>query len=296
MVRSPDDLGEGLMKNKLQNFLEALFQTISDVLSIGEKKAIPLVLNHFKGKELLEIGTKLTYYYFAFFLLFFGWKIPSLFFSPLSNIGDFLAGVFGPIAFGWLIIGYLMQNKELKNSVKQTSEAQRLARDQLEFQKEVENQNRKDKQKKATTLFSIIPLEPDENTKNLIIKISREVHPIPTTPSFNIFKINFPISIKTINNIIYNVKIYNQYKRDDRIVFNPILIEKISPNNNKKINLTLSVTALEELRNWRKLKIPFNYINVNGDLKKNFIIIETTPFGFNCTIHNQRVKVLSSGH
>ena len=143
------------MKNKLQNFLEALFQTISDVLSIGEKKAIPLVLNHFKGKELLEIGTKLTYYYFAFFLLFFGWKIPSLFFSPLNNIGDFLAGVFGPIAFGWLIIGYLMQNKELKNSVKQTSEAQRLARDQLEFQKKINDEHKRQEHNRNQPIFEI---------------------------------------------------------------------------------------------------------------------------------------------
>ncbi|WP_417538225.1 hypothetical protein [Marinomonas sp.] len=49
----------------------------------------------------------------------------------MSGYGDFLAGFFSPIAFGWLVIGYLMQNKELKNSVEQTGEAQRLARDQL---------------------------------------------------------------------------------------------------------------------------------------------------------------------
>lgn len=143
------------MKNKLQNFLEALFQTISDALSIGEKKVIPWVLNHFRGKEILEIGTKLTYYYFVFFLLFFGWKIPSLFFSPLSNIGDFLAGVFGPIAFGWLIIGYLMQNKELKNSVEQTSEAQRLARNQLDFQIKVKNYDLIKEHNEAQPIFII---------------------------------------------------------------------------------------------------------------------------------------------
>ncbi|QRV22784.1 hypothetical protein [Marinomonas foliarum] len=143
------------MKNKLQNFLEKLFQTISDALSIGEQKVIHWMLNHFKGKELLEIGTKLTYYYFAFFLLFFGWKIPNLFFSPLSNIGDFLAGVFGPIAFGWLIIGYLMQNKELKNSVEQTSEAQRLARDQLDFQIKVKNYDLIKEHNEAQPIFII---------------------------------------------------------------------------------------------------------------------------------------------
>ncbi|MGP3372603.1 hypothetical protein ACTVFP_23250, partial [Escherichia coli] len=125
------------MKNKLLNYLSIFFHTVFDLLGIGETKVIHWMLNKFKGKELLEIGARFTYYYFAVFLLFFGWKIPSLFFSPLSNVGDFLAGVFGPIAFGWLIIGYLMQNKELKNSVEQTEKAQRLAREQLQFQKKV---------------------------------------------------------------------------------------------------------------------------------------------------------------
>ncbi|SBS36057.1 hypothetical protein MAQ5080_03345 [Marinomonas aquimarina] len=34
----------------------------------------------------------------------------------LNEIGDYLAGVFSPLAFGWLIYGYIIQNKELKLS------------------------------------------------------------------------------------------------------------------------------------------------------------------------------------
>lgn len=34
----------------------------------------------------------------------------------LNAIGDFLAGVFGPIAFLWLVLGYLQQGRELKLS------------------------------------------------------------------------------------------------------------------------------------------------------------------------------------
>lgn len=39
--------------------------------------------------------------------------IPDL---QLNAIGDFLAGVFGPIAFLWLVLGYLQQGRELKLS------------------------------------------------------------------------------------------------------------------------------------------------------------------------------------
>ncbi len=34
--------------------------------------------------------------------------------SNLNELGDFLAGVFTPLAFGWLVYGYLLQSKELR--------------------------------------------------------------------------------------------------------------------------------------------------------------------------------------
>jgi hypothetical protein len=38
--------------------------------------------------------------------------------TPLNELGDFLTGVFGPIAVFWLIIGYFQQGSELKLSVR----------------------------------------------------------------------------------------------------------------------------------------------------------------------------------
>ena len=32
----------------------------------------------------------------------------------LNELGDFLAGIFTPLAFGWLVYGYLLQSKELR--------------------------------------------------------------------------------------------------------------------------------------------------------------------------------------
>jgi hypothetical protein len=62
-----------------------------------------------------------------------------------SEMGDFLAGVFSPIAFFWLVLGYLQQQKELqqntkalelqaeelKNSVEQYRDMVSVAREQL---------------------------------------------------------------------------------------------------------------------------------------------------------------------
>ncbi len=34
--------------------------------------------------------------------------------KPLNELGDFLAGFFTPLAFGWLVYGYLLQSRELR--------------------------------------------------------------------------------------------------------------------------------------------------------------------------------------
>ncbi|WP_025120652.1 MULTISPECIES: hypothetical protein [unclassified Serratia (in: enterobacteria)] len=67
-----------------------------------------------------------------------------------NELGDFLAGVFSPVAFLWLVLGYLQQQKELqqntralelqavelKNSVDQYRDMVSVARDQLKMDQE----------------------------------------------------------------------------------------------------------------------------------------------------------------
>ncbi|MFJ2324980.1 hypothetical protein [Pseudomonas sp. NPDC087690] len=55
------------------------------------------------------------------------WKRTTLPTLELNAIGDFLAGVFGPIAFLWLVLGYIQQGRELKLS----SEALQLQAQEL---------------------------------------------------------------------------------------------------------------------------------------------------------------------
>ena len=45
-------------------------------------------------------------------IIYFNWK--SALSLKLNEWGDFLAGITAPIAFLWLIIGYMLQSKELK--------------------------------------------------------------------------------------------------------------------------------------------------------------------------------------
>lgn len=44
--------------------------------------------------------------------------------SKLSSIGSYLSGAFSPLAFYWLIYGYLLQNNKLKSEIKQLKKAE----------------------------------------------------------------------------------------------------------------------------------------------------------------------------
>jgi hypothetical protein len=61
-------------------------------------------------------GAVITGVYLCFIGLLVFLKRDSLPEMRLNEIGDFMAGAFGPIAFFWLILGYLQQGRELKLS------------------------------------------------------------------------------------------------------------------------------------------------------------------------------------
>ncbi|WP_085703882.1 hypothetical protein [Pseudomonas sp. B15(2017)] len=58
----------------------------------------------------------LTALYIGGAVIIMGAKFDDLIALKLNEIGDLAAGVFGPLAFLWLILGYLQQGKELKAS------------------------------------------------------------------------------------------------------------------------------------------------------------------------------------
>lgn len=95
-------------------------------------------------------GVALTFLYFVALIL----SIFYLGLTPMASwneFGDFLAGAFSPVAFLWLVLGYLQQQKELqqntralelqadelKNSVDQYKEMVRVANEQLEADRQV---------------------------------------------------------------------------------------------------------------------------------------------------------------
>lgn len=86
-----------------------------------------------------------------------------------NELGDFLSGAFSPVAFLWLVLGYIQQQKELqqntkalelqaeelKNSVEQYRKMVEVAREQLESDRELVFQDQERKEREVRPEVSI---------------------------------------------------------------------------------------------------------------------------------------------
>ncbi|WP_144173559.1 hypothetical protein [Pseudomonas sp. Kh13] len=81
-------------------------------------------------QHMVEVGSAATLIYLAGIAALTGDRIGTLGDMPLNEVGDFLAGAFGPVAFLWLVLGFLMQSEELKNTVDQHKAMVRVTREQ----------------------------------------------------------------------------------------------------------------------------------------------------------------------
>lgn len=85
------------------------------VISIANKrKQLPWHLR----QHMAEIGGALTLVYLVGIAALTWDRIATLGVMPLNEVGDFFAGAFGPVAFLWLVLGYLQQGDELRLSTK----------------------------------------------------------------------------------------------------------------------------------------------------------------------------------
>lgn len=79
------------------------------------------------NRVLAVIGIVLTSVYLYFIWQLIGDSYFRLETMPLNEVGDFLAGVFGPVAIFWLVLGFFQQGMELR----QNNEALRLQASEL---------------------------------------------------------------------------------------------------------------------------------------------------------------------
>ena len=87
------------------------------------------------NKRSLTIGIVVTVIWIAIIVciyLFTGLEHP----KSLNEFGDFLAGVFAPVAFFWLILGYMQQGKQLEQNTKALEQQERALQLQIDEMRE----------------------------------------------------------------------------------------------------------------------------------------------------------------
>lgn len=80
-----------------------------------------------KKLEDVQVGWYATALYLGGLICVMAARHEDLFKLDLNELGDFLAGAFGPLAFAWLVLGFIQQGRELKLS----SEALQIQAEEL---------------------------------------------------------------------------------------------------------------------------------------------------------------------
>lgn len=104
------------------------------------------------------------------------WKhttIPDL---ELNEIGDFLAGVFGPVAFLWLVLGYLQQGRELKLSSEALQLQAQELKNSVEQQKELVDITKLQVESEMNRLRSIQERREKDIMPELFARVDGTVH------------------------------------------------------------------------------------------------------------------------
>ncbi len=108
------------------------------------------------------------------YLVFVGWywrnQLSSIFELAPNELGDFLAGVFAPLAFLWLVLGFLqqglelrnsanalwLQGEELKNSVEQQRDLVNVTREQLAFESKLLAQQQSEVARNSRPILKLV--------------------------------------------------------------------------------------------------------------------------------------------
>lgn len=120
--------------------------------------------------------------------------------SSWNELGDFLAGVFSPVAFLWLIVGYLQQQSELSNNTKQ-----------LKLQAEELNNS----VQQAAELNSLTKQQIEINLKAM--KEASDKYRLSILPIINIQGLSFSKSSSGF--IVYNIEFKNTGATGKEVVF-----------------------------------------------------------------------------
>ena len=233
------------------------------------------------NKKSLILGMVITVIWIGFItciFLFAGMEQP----KSLNELGDFLAGVFAPIAFFWLILGYMQQGKQLDQNTKALQQQERALQLQIdEIRVGVEQQ---------IELVQLQRQQLDEQHKMLeprfIISQSKVNSPVYGSSldknvdvKDNIVFVVIKYTLENLGGDAFNLKLVHP-KNNQTL----IKIANVKASASEEARLELTHFQIDELNQRKELEdlLDFSYECKNGRLVKYklFIQIYQTNYPF----------------
>lgn len=208
-----------------------------------------------------------------------------------NELGDFLAGVFAPLAFLFLYLGYKQQGEELK----QNTRALRLQADELRENVRVQNEIMKiQQQEQDAKHFSVQPIlkygscsvEVNHRQDNIYNEHGEN---IDVGDSYLEVVISFEIHCQV--NSAYRIKVINALDNsiEDQIV-------KIDQDKNRVVSITLYEDQIEDIlkENEFDLFVYIEFFDVYGKSFKQKIKINIYQFDWSLEYAHAQLKILSN--
>lgn len=89
------------------------------------------------SRTLSILGIAITFVYLGILWFIFDGRLTEILLMPPNEIGDLLAGMFGPLAILWLILGFFQQGIELRQNTKALNLQAEELKNSVEQQREV---------------------------------------------------------------------------------------------------------------------------------------------------------------
>ncbi|WP_417552896.1 hypothetical protein [Marinomonas fungiae] len=232
----------------------------------------------------------------------------------LNEIGDYLAGSFSPLAFGWLVYGYLMQNRELKNQLNQFKK-------NLNFQIESKESKENEINKKSQPLIEIEEKKNNSNGTSFIISCLQEelndtfreqqwsssiIENLSSiedlrAPEKKVEKmiddffskekhLSIELTMTAHKNSLYNLSITNSRSSDLNISNQTItkfsLLHHEKEESSFSFTLFLTKKSTQNFIKTQEINIPFKFEDENRNIQRNVIKITCNIFNSSVIVDN----------
>lgn len=185
----------------------------------------------------------------------------------LNELGDFLAGVFAPLAFLWLVVGYFQQSKEISQNTEALAQQEKALMLQADELKASVAQQTIIAEATREELAHLIDqskrnyLKEKINAQPIIVPVSRTVS-VTSGIKGHFYRLEFVNGKNTISNVEVSVRALGEQVSQKCYIYTDTLFYKWAEEHHKRVEFDISSDAL---KHGIKVEVKFDYLDAIGE-------------------------------